>query len=61
MKPRNVVNISIQGRERSAKQLSLETDRVRYADYLRQYRAAGMPVPPAVKEVARKLGVEVEA
>lgn len=61
MKPHRVVQISIHGRQRNAKQDAAATDRARYYRYVRDYRAAGVAVPEAVAQRARQLGVEIEA
>lgn len=61
MKPRNVVNISIQGRERTAAQYLRDLLIAAMRLHLDDYRKAGVPVPEDVKEAARKLGVEAEA
>ena len=60
MKPNNVIQISLHGRERNAKPDALADERARYAWHVRDYHAAGVAVPDAVAARCRQLGVAVE-
>jgi hypothetical protein len=57
MKPNNVHYISIQGAEKSAAQNLLDLQRKSMLLHLRDYQRAGQPVPEAVLQRARELGV----
>lgn len=61
MKPHTVNQITVRGKDRNAAQYLHDLQVTIMRLHIRDYLDAGAAVPDAVKEQARKLGVEVEA